>query len=88
MVTLKNRVFSYSQGMGTGDYFNWEMLYNPSGTGYMQLLEPVEKEMFAITAPVLEQWRRDGRINLKQQKQLYGQADALINAKYAELFGL
>ncbi len=88
VVTLKNRVFSYSQGMGTGDYFNWEMLYNPSGTGYMQLLEPVEKEMFAITAPVLEQWRRDGRINLKQQKQLYGQADALINAKYAELFGL
>lgn len=88
MVTLKNRVFSYSQGMGTGDYFNWEMLYNSSGTGYMQLLEPVEKEMFAITAPVLEQWRRDGRINLKQQKQLYGQADAFINAKYAELFGL
>ena len=45
---------SYGQGMGSNRYMNWERLYNTDKNGYMQLLAPVEDEVFRRTAPVLK----------------------------------
>lgn len=46
-VILAGDVFSYGQGMGSNRYMNWERLYNADKNGYMQLLAPVEDEVFA-----------------------------------------
>ncbi|MDR0988712.1 MAG: hypothetical protein LBM06_04545 [Prevotellaceae bacterium] len=56
--TLSSHIFSYHQGMGSSRYMNWEKLYNPQGTGYMQQLAPVEADVFSLTRPVLEAWNQ------------------------------
>lgn len=64
-------VFAYHQGMGTGKYLHWEALWNSQGTGWMQRLRPIEEEVFRITQPSLERWRKQGALDEKEMKQLY-----------------
>ncbi|WP_071145550.1 carcinine hydrolase/isopenicillin-N N-acyltransferase family protein [Bacteroides ihuae] len=87
-VTLRDRVFSYTQGMGSDRYFNWELLYNEDKTGYMQRLAPVEEEIFNRTIPKLTEWRMQGRLNLDQMTSLYSELDHYVAEKYKELFAL
>lgn len=87
-MTLRNRIFSYKQGTGTSEYFNWELIFNESGTGYMQLLEPVEKAVFARSKPVLEQWHKDGKVDVKQMNELYAWLQDYVTGQYYALFGL
>ena len=87
-VILAGDVFSYGQGMGSDRYMNWERLYNADKNGYMQLLAPVEDEVFRRTAPVLKEWRRKGEADVKAMQSLYNELDAFIEAEYAELFEL
>lgn len=87
-VILAGRVFSYTQGMGSNRYMNWEKLYNADKSGIMQLLAPVEEEVFGKTEPVLKEWRKKGSIDLKSMQQLYSELDTFINTKYADLFEL
>ena len=42
---LKHKVFPIKRGNG-GKYMNFNLLYNPQKTGYMQVLEPVEDFIF------------------------------------------
>lgn len=86
-VMLAGNVFSYKQGMGSGRYMNWEKLCNAEKNGYMQLLAPVEEEVFRRTGPLLVEWRRKGNIDLKAMQALYRELDSFIGAKYTELFG-
>lgn len=86
-VMLAGDVFSYTQGMGSSRYMNWEKLYNAEKNGYMQLLAPVEEEVFRRTAPLLKEWRRKGSADLKAMQALYRELDNFIGAKYTELFG-
>ena len=72
--------------MGSNRYMNWERLYNADKNGYMQLLAPVEDEVFRRTAPVLKEWRRKGEADVKAMQSLYNELDAFIEAEYAELF--
>lgn len=85
-VILAGDVFSYGQGMGSNRYMNWERLYNADKNGYMQLLAPVEDEVFRRTVPVLKEWRRKGEADVKAMRSLYNELDAFIEAEYAELF--
>lgn len=87
-VILANDVFSYTQGMGSNRYMNWEKLYNTDKNGYMQLLVPVEKDVFRRAEPVLKGWRKQGSIDIKSMQSLYGELDNFISTKYAELFEL
>ena len=87
-VILAGDVFSYGQGMGSNRYMNWERLYNADKNGYMQLLAPVEDEVFRRTVPVLKEWRRKGEADVKAMQSLYNELDAFIEAEYAELFEL
>lgn len=87
-VILANDVFSYTQGMGSNRYMNWEKLYNADKNGYMQLLVPVENEVFRRAEPVLEKWRKKGSIDINSMQSLYGELDNFISTKYAELFEL
>lgn len=86
--SLMNRVFSYTQGMGSGRYMNWELLYNNSGTGFMQRLAPVEQEVFLRTEPLLEAWRRKGAPDIEQMYRLYKELDSYVAGQYQALFGI
>lgn len=85
---LMNKVFSYTQGMGSGRYMNWELLFNGSGTGFMQQLAPVEQEVFLRTKPLLERWRSEGAVDVKQAHRLYKELDSYVEEQYKTLFGI
>lgn len=83
---LADRVFCYHQGMGTDRYMNWERLYSPStGTGYMTRLAPVEAEVFRRTKPLLESWRAQGGINVKEMQTLYKELEEPLMSVYKQL---
>lgn len=87
-VILAGNVFSYTQGMGSNRYMNWEKLYNAEKNGYMQLLAPVEEEVFKRTQPLLKEWYKKGNIDMKAMQTLYGELDSFIETQYTDLFEL
>ncbi|WP_297642395.1 carcinine hydrolase/isopenicillin-N N-acyltransferase family protein [uncultured Bacteroides sp.] len=83
---LADRVFCYHQGMGTDRYLNWERLYSPSkGDGYMTRLAPVEAEVFRRTMLLLEGWRAQGGIDVKEMQRLYQELAEPIMSAYKQL---
>jgi len=58
-LVLKERVFSVERGNGE-KYLNIKTLYNSNGTGYMQILAPIEENIFEKSAKEMEIWRIDG----------------------------
>lgn len=87
-VILAGDVFSYGQGMGSNRYMNWEKLYNTEKNGYMQLLAPIEENVFQRTQSLLKTWRESGSIDIKSMQSFYNVMDDFISTKYAELFEL
>jgi hypothetical protein len=85
---LKTRVFSYHQGNGTNKYLHWEELYNKKGNGIMQQLAPVEDEVFCRTQPVIDSWRKKGRLDIQQLKALYQTLSGYISESYNSIFNL
>lgn len=85
--TLADRVYSYRQGDGTDRYMNWELLWRPSGGGYMQQLLEVEDKVFDVTTPVLEGWRAAGKVDVGQMSELYLLLDGIIREGYRPLLG-
>lgn len=68
---LMERVFSFKAGMGSSRYMHWAALYDESGHGFMQLLEPFEIKAFEYTQPMLDKWRRQNGIDKKEMRELY-----------------
>ncbi len=58
-LALKERVFSVARGNGE-KYLNFSKLYNSSGSGYMQILAPLESYLFERTDAQMEIWRGEG----------------------------
>ena len=74
---------------------NWSVILAGGGfsfqgdkNGYMQLLAPVEDEVFRRAGTVLKEWRKRGRADMKAMRSLYNELDAFIETRYAELFEL
>lgn len=86
--TLKDRVYSYHQGIGSDRYFNWEALYNKQGDGIMQKLKPVEKEIFNKTNAVSMKWYENGKVNTKELESLYLMLTNYVTSSYKHLFDL
>ena len=83
---LADQVFCYNQGMGSNRYMNWEKLYSPEkGDGYMTQLAPIEEEVFRRTMPLLEKWRKQGSLNVKEIQVLYKDLEEPILAIYQRL---
>lgn len=83
---LADQVFCYNQGMGSNRYMNWEKLYSPEkGDGYMTQLAPIEEEVFRRTMPLLEKWRKQGSLNVKEMQALYKDLEEPILAIYQRL---
>lgn len=87
-VVLAEDVYAYKQGMGSDRYMNWEKLYNAEKNGYMQLLAPVEEEVFKRTQPLLNEWYKKGSIDTKAMQVLYDDLDTYVGTKYAGFFNL
>lgn len=83
---LADKVFCYQQGMGTNRYMNWERLYSPEkGDGYMTQLFPVEEEVFRRALPLLNEWRKQGSINVREMQALYKELETPVRSIYRGL---
>jgi hypothetical protein len=72
---VRDRVYSYHRGMNTENYFHWELLFNSSGTGYMQRAEALENELFTKLYPQLNIWRTRPSLPADVIYSLYEQVD-------------
>ncbi|NLB67560.1 MAG: hypothetical protein GX798_03795 [Bacteroidales bacterium] len=69
-------------------YFNWELLWNLQGDGYMQLVQQIEKELFREYNSAIESWRSEGTVNHREMKKLHDKWSTYIVEKYYEYFGM
>lgn len=83
--SLKERVYSIRRGNGQ-KYLHWQALWNAGGTGYIQLLQPVEDEIFRLFEKPLAAEVSEGP-DLAEIRRLYREADGLLRAAYATFDG-
>ena len=72
------KVFHYRQGGGTDHYLHWENLYNLQGTGLMQQMEALEKDIFRETEKVKDAWYEKGKTDGKGMEVLYGRIGNML----------
>ena len=66
------KVFHFKQGGGTKHYLHWENLHNLQGTGIMQRLMPLEKDVYEQVLPMQQKWYKQGKVDKKELDALYG----------------
>lgn len=66
------KVFHFKQGGGTKHYLHWENLHNLQGTGIMQRMMPLEKEVYEQALPMQQKWYKQGKVDKKELDALYG----------------
>jgi len=89
--TLKERAYTYAfetEATNKSTYFNWEILFNLDGTGYMQKVTSVEKFVLSGYHSVLDKWRKAGKIDVKELKSTNKHYAEVIQHFYADEFGL
>ena len=79
-LALKRKVFAIKRGNGS-KYLNFNLLYNPEGTGYMQQLKPVENKIFDITEAFVKE-NNDQPYNKAAFDKLYNDIFAEIETAY------
>ncbi|MBR5856112.1 MAG: hypothetical protein IKY70_02435, partial [Bacteroidales bacterium] len=52
-LALKSKIFPVKRGNGD-KYYNFSLIYNPQGTGYMQQLAPAQKQIFVLGNELIE----------------------------------
>ncbi|HEX3008861.1 MAG TPA: hypothetical protein VHO90_14730 [Bacteroidales bacterium] len=75
----KKAVFPITRGSGT-KYININALYNPKGTGIMQQLALIEKQIMDETTQKLDTWRKQGSINTKEAADLYNHVEQVLKS--------
>lgn len=80
---IKERVFPVKRGNGE-KYFNFSLLYNSLGTGYMQVIQSLEKRIFDKSAPFIEKVR-DKEYNSAAFESFYNDLFTEIEAVYSSL---
>ena len=85
-LALKDRCFPVKRGHGD-NYLNLPAILNPSETGIMQKLAPVEEQVFSESEILVASWRKKppatGEIS-----RFYDRLDRIITEAYQRLFGL
>lgn len=83
---LKKRLFCEERG-NSHEYINLAQLANKRGTGILQQLKPVEKEICTRGNEVIDKMRRKGRFS-KDLAGYYDWVDRYVRLEYRERFGL
>lgn len=74
----RDKIYSYHRGLGTELYFNWELLYNKHGTGYMQRNETLEDSLFCNIYSKIDRWRDNATVPVKDIYRLYDDFDGAV----------
>lgn len=85
---LKDEVYSWKQGSHADYYIDINRLLNATGTGYMQLLAPLEDQIIQETEQLYEKWRSAGAVDHKALQKHYAWMDMVIRKSYIEHFDL
>ncbi len=86
---MKEKVFAHEiEKSRKTKYFNWELLWNTRGEGYMQRVQQIEKDLFREYNQAIERWRDEGAVNRRQMKKLHDKWGTFIVEKYYEYFGI
>jgi hypothetical protein len=81
-LALKYKTFSVKRGNG-GRYMFFPLIYNSAGDGYMQVLRKFENDIFSISLPNIEKWRKEG-LSIDEIKELNKKTNSLVMEAYAE----
>ncbi len=85
---LKAKCFTYKWGTSSKFYMNVNPLLNADKTGFLQVLKPLDNELFYQSDSLIEKWQKNGKIDEKELKQFYSQTNSNILNFYKQHFGL
>lgn len=85
---LRNKVYNYRRGNNVDNYFNWELLHNNAGTGYMQKTEALESELFNGTYRAVDRIRSSENPDIKAIHKLYDETDDEISRHFDRNFNM
>lgn len=75
-IKQKHEAFPVVRGNGA-KYFNFNLLYNQEGTGYMQHANQIESVIFKQSIPVIEEFRKTG-FNAQKLNEIYSYIEKSI----------
>jgi hypothetical protein len=75
---IREKIYSYHRGTNTENYFNWELLFNRSGDGYMQRTGETEDKMFGTLYERITGWRKNKSPSLDDIYKLYDDCDIFV----------
>lgn len=84
---LKKVLFPYDRGNGH-DYINIAALANKAGTGILQQILPIEKEILQRGKPIVESVRDSDKPDYKALYDYYDWVDQYIDEQYSAKFGI
>ncbi len=84
---LKKQAFSYTWGYSSKYYVNINAIINADHTGMLEVLKPLENEIFDTSYDLLRNWRKEG-IDISKMRTFYQRIDKIIPAFYHSKFNL
>jgi len=83
---LKQQVFPLTKG-SYKDYINLAPLYNQAGSGFVQVLNPLENDIIEQTQEQLMGWRNEKSFPRQAAQPFYNRLSQQISAFYSKQFG-
>ncbi len=87
-LALKAKCFTYHWGNSSKYYMNINPLLNADNTGFLQVLRPLENQLFDQADSMIKKMQQNGNIDGKELSLFYNQADREILDFYKNHFGL
>lgn len=75
---IRQKVYSYDRGDNRQEYFNWELLFNKDGNGYMQRTQTFESQLAETYEKSIATLRRQKKVDKRTVSQLYSDIDLRI----------
>ena len=82
--TLKNTLYDVTRGHGLS-YIRFSKVFNSEGTGYMQLLQPIENRVFETFNPLIKKWRHAGTPNREEIKSKGKEMSHIVEQTYTTI---
>ncbi len=86
-LTLKDRCYPVKWGSSAKKYIDIHALINRDGTGFAQVIRPLENRIFALTGEKMQQWRKKG-IKEKEVTEYWNQLEGMIRELYSKELGV
>jgi len=87
-LALKSKCFTYNWGTSSKYYMNVNPLLNADKTGFLQVLKPLDNQLFYQSDSLIQKWQQKGKIDEKELKLFYDQIDSKILNFYKNYFNL